>query len=86
MCHFLDDDFAPEYLQWVAQVESGEYYVQMMMAWYFATALAKQYDETLPLLTEMRLNPWVHNKTIQKVVESRRLTNEQKQYLKTLHI
>ena len=86
MCHFLDDDFAPEYLQWVAQVESGEYYVQMMMAWYFATALAKQYDETLPLLTEKRLNPWVHNKTIQKAVESRRLTNEQKQYLKTLRI
>lgn len=86
MCHFLDDDFAPEYLQWVAQVESGEYYVQMMMAWYFATALAKHYDETLPLLTEKRLNPWVHNKTIQKAVESRRLTNEQKQYLKTLRI
>lgn len=86
MCHFQDGDFAPEYLQWVAQVESGEYYVQMMMAWYFATALAKQYDETLPLLTEKRLNPWVHNKTIQKAVESRRLTNEQKQYLKTLRI
>ena len=86
MCHFLDGDFAPEYLQWVAQVESGEYYVQMMMAWYFATALAKQYDETLPLLTEKWLNPWVHNKTIQKAVESRRLTNEQKQYLKTLRI
>lgn len=86
MCHFLDGDFVPEDLQWVAQVESGEYYVQMMQAWYFATALAKQYQETLPILTQQQLPAWVHNKAIQKAVESRRLTMGQKAFLKTLRI
>ena len=84
MTHFLDDDFCPEYLQWVAHVESEEYYVNMMQAWYFATALAKQWDETLPYLTEHKLPKWVHNKTIQKAIESFRITQEQESYLKML--
>ncbi|MBO5495909.1 MAG: DNA alkylation repair protein [Oscillospiraceae bacterium] len=84
MAHFLDGDFAPEYLDWVAAIESEEYYLRMMQAWYFATALAKQYDAALPYLTEHRLEPWTHNKTIQKAVESYRITDEQKAYLKTL--
>lgn len=84
MQYFLDGDFQPEYLQWTAEVHSEEYYVRMMQAWYFATALAKQWDSTLPVLTERRLEPWVHNKTIQKAVESSRITPEQKVYLKTL--
>jgi len=84
MEHFLDDDFDPAYPELVSRIRSGEYYVNMMTAWYFATALAKQYDAVLPYLTEKRLDPWVHNKTIQKAVESFRITPEQKAYLKTL--
>lgn len=84
MSHYLDADFAPEYLDWVAAVESEEYYVNMMIAWYFATALAKQYDAALPILLEQRLAPWTHNKTIQKAIESYRITDEQKAYLRTL--
>ena len=86
MSHYLDADFAPEYPAWVAAVESGEYYVNMMIAWYFATALAKQYDAVLPYLTERRLSTWTHNKTVQKAVESYRITDEQKAYLKLLKI
>ena len=86
MSHYLDADFAPEYPAWVAAVESGEYYVNMMIAWYFATALAKQYDAVLPYLTERRLSTWTHNKTIQKAVESYRITDEQKAALKLLKI
>lgn len=84
MSHYLDEDFAPEYLDSVAAVESEEYYINMMIAWYFATALAKQYDAALPILLEQRLAPWTHNKTIQKAVESYRITPEQKAYLRTL--
>ena len=84
MSHYLDEDFAPEYLDSVAAVESEEYYVNMMIAWYFATALAKQYTAALPILLEQRLAPWTHNKTIQKAVESYRITPEQKAYLRTL--
>lgn len=84
MVHFLEGDFAPEYPQWVAAVESEEYYVNMMMAWYFATALAKQWDAVIGYLEENRLPLWVHNKTIQKAVESFRITAEQKAYLRTL--
>ena len=84
MTFYLDDDFSPEYLSWVAGAESGEYYVNMMIAWYFATALAKKYSAALPYLTEQRLGVWTHNKTIQKAVESDRITPEQKEYLKTL--
>ncbi|MBR3946701.1 MAG: DNA alkylation repair protein [Bacteroidales bacterium] len=84
MTHFLDEDFRPEYLEWVASIRNGEYYVKMMVAWYFATALAKQYEATLPIIEQKRLAPWTHNKTIQKAVESYRITDEQKEYLKGL--
>jgi len=86
MSHYLDMAFSPEYLSWVASTRREEYYVRMMAAWYFATALAKQYDSTIPYLTQHRLEPWVHNKTIQKAVESYRISNDQKAYLRTLKI
>ena len=84
--YYLDDAFRPEYLAWVAAVHSEEYYVNMMRAWYFATALAKQPAAALPWLTEKRLDVWTHNKTIQKAVESRRIPPEQKQALRALRI
>ena len=86
MVHFLDEDFQKEYLEWVAKIRSEEYYVNMMIAWYFATALAKQPEETLPYIEEKRLDVWVHNKAIQKAVESYRVSSEQKEYLKRLKI
>jgi 3-methyladenine DNA glycosylase AlkD len=86
MAHFLDADFDPVYPEWVAAVQSEEYYVNMMRAWYFATALAKQYGAVLPYLEQRRLDAWTHNKTIQKAVESFRITDAQKTYLKTLRI
>ena len=86
MTHFLDDDFRSEYLEWVASITNDEYYVKMMVAWYFATALAKQYDATLPIIEQKRLASWTHNKTIQKAIESYRITDEQKEYLKGLKI
>ena len=84
MQYFLDEDFAPEYPELVAQIRSEEYYVNMMKAWYFATALAKQYETVLPFIEERRLDDWTHRKSIQKAVESYRITEEQKKYLKTL--
>lgn len=81
---FLDDDFSSEYPALVAGVTSEEYYINMMIAWYFATALDKQYDTVIPYLTERRLSPWVHNKTIQKAIESHRISAETKAFLKTL--
>ena len=81
---YLDEDFEEKYLDWVAAVRSEEYYVNMLIAWYFATALAKQYDASLPYITENRLADWTQNKAIQKAVESYRITPEQKTYLKTL--
>ena len=84
MQYFLDEDFDPAYPELVAGVHSEEYYVNMMIAWYFATALAKQYEAVLPYLQEKKLADWVHNKAIQKSVESYRITDEQKAYLKTL--
>lgn len=84
MCHFLDEDYRPEYLEWVAEVKSEEYYVNMMTAWYFATALAKQYDDAVKYLEKGRLSVWVHNKTIQKARESFRVSPEHKEYLSTL--
>lgn len=80
---YLDDDFRPEYPAMVAAVTSEEYYVNMMIAWYFATALAKQWEMCIPYIEERRLSPWVYRKTIQKAVESYRITDEQKAYLKT---
>ncbi len=86
MQHFLDERFETKYADMVAEIRSEEYYVNMMTAWYFATALAKQYELVLPYLEERRLSPWVHNKTIRKSVESYRITDEQKAYLRTLKI
>ena len=86
MQHFLDEKFDPQYADMVAAVRSDEYYVNMMIAWYFATALAKQYAAILPYLEGRRLADWTHNKAIQKSVESYRITAEQKAYLKTLKV
>ena len=83
---FLDEDFSSEYLEMAAAVQSQEYYVNMMIAWFFATALAKQWDAAVPYLQNPVLEPWTHNKTIQKARESLRITPEQKEYLKTLRV
>lgn len=82
--HFLDEEFKEEYLDKAASVRSDEYYVKMMVAWYFATALAKQYDAALPFIEEKRLEKWTHNKAIQKAIESYRVTPEHKEYLRSL--
>ena len=84
MRHFLEEDFNPKYPEMVAKVKSKEYYVNMMIAWYFATALAKQYEAALPYIEERRLAPWTHNKAIQKAIESRRVSPEHKAYLRNL--
>ena len=86
MQQFLDDDFDVQYAEMAASVRSDEYYVNMMTAWYFATALAKQYDVILPFIEGRKLDVWTHNKAIQKAVESYRITPEQKEYLRTLKI
>ena len=86
MRHFLDDDFTREYPRLVASVRSEEYYVNMMIAWYFATALAKQYESALPLIEDRALEPWTHNKAIQKAIESFRVLPEHKEYLKKLRV
>ncbi|MBE6681262.1 MAG: DNA alkylation repair protein [Ruminococcaceae bacterium] len=84
MNHFLDDKFDERFLKIVSQIESDEYYIKMMVAWYFATALAKQFDVSVLIIENRILDRWTHNKTIQKAVESYRITKEQKDYLKTL--
>ena len=84
MQNFLDEDFKEEYLEWITKIESKEYYVNMMKAWFFATALAKQYSCTIPYIENQKLDDWTHNKTIQKAIESYRITPEQKEHLKTL--
>ncbi len=84
--YFLDERFDEKYLDKAAAVRSGEYYINMMIAWYFATALAKQWEDSVKYIEEKKLNTWVHNKTIQKARESLRITNEQKEYLKGLKI
>ncbi|MBE7024945.1 MAG: DNA alkylation repair protein [Ruminococcaceae bacterium] len=83
MRFYLDDNFDKKYLKLVADVQSDAYYINMMRAWYFATALAKQYEQALPYIENRRLDEWTHNKTIQKAVESLRITKEQKAYLKS---
>ena len=83
---YLDESFKEEYLELVSKVKSDEYYINMMIAWYFATALAKQYKTAIRYIEDKRLDYWVHNKTIQKAVESYRITPEQKDYLKSLKI
>lgn len=84
MAHFLDEDFDPKFLKWVAKIRSEEYYLNMMVAWYFATALAKQWNATIPYIEKKRLADWTHNKAIQKAIESYRITDEQKTFLRTL--
>ena len=86
MQYFLDDEFDETYPKTVAKIKSDEYYINMMIAWYFATALAKQYDAILPYIEKNVLDKWTHNKTIQKAIESYRITDEQKEYLKSLKI
>ncbi len=86
MQHYLDEDFDPSYLELVASIRSGEYYINMMIAWYFATALAKQYEAALPYLVDHRLDEWTHNKTIQKASESLRIPEDHKQTLRDLKI
>ena len=86
MRHYLDEEFKTEYPEKVAAIRSEEYYVNMMRAWYFATALAKQYEKVLPFLEKRQMDVWTHNKTIQKAIESYRITSEQKEYLRTLRI
>lgn len=83
---YLDEHFEPEYLAWVAAVRSDEYYVNMMIAWFFATALSKQYDASLPYIEQKRLAPWTHNKAIQKAIESYRISDRQKSYLRKLKV
>ena len=84
MTHFLDDSFSADFLQLPAAIRSEEYYVKMMVAWFFATALAKQWEVTLPYLENRQLDPWTHRKTIQKAIESYRIAAERKDYLRTL--
>ena len=86
MTHYLDENFRPEYLEEVSIIKSKEYYVNMMIAWYFATALAKQYEAAVPYIEQRRLDQWTHNKTIRKAIESCRITEERKAYLRTLTI
>ena len=86
MAHYLDEDFDREYLRMVSQVPTEAYYVSMMVAWYFATALAKQYDAALPYIQECRLDPWTHNKAIQKSLESYRISDDRKAYLRGLKV
>ena len=82
MIYFLDDNFRKDYPERIAGIESDKYYINMMIAWYFATALAKQWDAVIPFIENSMLSPWINNKTIQKAAESFRITTEQKKYLK----
>ena len=84
MSEYLDNDFKKEYLDLVSNIKGDDYYQQMMIAWYFATALAKQYEATIPYLENHTLDTWVHKKTISKAIESFRVSNKHKEYLKTL--
>ncbi len=86
MSFYLDDNFSEEHLKMVSKIKLDAYYVKMMLAWYFATALAKQYEFAVKYIEEKRLTPWVHNKTIQKATESLRISNDKKDYLKTFRI
>lgn len=86
MSHYLDQDFKAAYLRIPASVRSEEYYIRMMVAWFFATALAKQWEATIPYIEHQTLPPWTHNKTIQKAIESYRITPDKKAYLRTLKV
>ena len=84
MNEFLEEDFEEEYLELVASIKGEDYYLKMMVAWYFATALAKRYDESIPFIEKRKLSEWVHKKAIQKALESFRVSEEHKKYLKSL--
>ncbi len=84
MSFYLDDNFSPSHLKLLSEISSDEYYINMMLAWYYATALAKQWESTIPYIEKRILTSWVHGKTIQKAIESYRITDEQKVYLRTL--
>lgn len=84
MKYYLDEGFDLKYPRLVAEVRSDEYYVKMMIAWYFATALAKQWEDIIPFIEQKKLDLFEHNKTIQKAIESYRITDEQKEYLRSL--
>ena len=86
MKYFLDDDFKPSYLELPAKIRSEEYYVNMMIAWFFAEALVKQWDATLPYIQNKKLAPWTHNKAIQKACESFRISQEKKEFLKQIKV
>lgn len=86
MSHYLDKEFKKEFLEIPTTVKNDAYYVKMMVAWFFATALAKQWESTIPYIEQKRLVAWTHNKSIQKAIESYRITSEQKAYLRTLKI
>ena len=86
MWHYMDEAFDERYLAWAAEVKNADYYVRMMVAWYFATALTKQYDAALPYIKEKKLERWTHNKAIQKAIESRCISDERKAYLRKLKI
>lgn len=86
MDHYLDEDYQPEYLKRVSRIRSQEYYIRMMVAWYFATALAKQPDDALAMIEQKELDVWVQNKAIQKAIESYRVSDELKQHLRNLKI
>ena len=86
MDHFLDEDFSADYLELAASVKSDEYYINMMISWFFATALTKRYEETLPFIIDKRLSKFCHNKTISKACDSFRIAKKNKEYLKTFRI
>ena len=86
MQHFLDEDFDLSYPEKIAGIRSEEYYINMMIAWYFATALAKQYESIIPFIENNKLDVWTHNKTIQKAIESYRISDDKKAYLRGLKI
>ena len=84
MTYYLDDNYKKEYLDIPLKVKINDYYVNMMIAWFYATSLAKRYNDTLYILKDNKLDTWIHNKTIQKSIESYRISQENKNYLKTL--
>ena len=86
MQHYLDDDFKKEDLDLISSIRSNEYYINMMIAWYFSVALAKRYEYALPYIKNHALDAWTHNKAIQKALESRRITKDKKEYLKSLKV
>ena len=86
MANYLGEDFKPEYLDLPADLRSDEYYVNMMTAWLFAEALVKQWDTAITYIETHRLDPWTHNKAIQKACESYRISDERKSYLRTLKV